>query len=353
MKDKFKKFWKSFKLKMSLFRIWFMKNAVVFLKTFLLVCAILVISGTITSNTPILGKIIYPIFSGIIDEINAIKEDQGTNTIVNLLAALTTVFVSVGMFTAKVKSICISDIKNDKLKLALIQANMYFNSDGKLVKRVEKVTNSDIDGDGLIAEDENSTEAAEASVSKGIFSGLKTAAQELYTIATIKVEDEEDYQDALETANLDKTAEVIAEVDAEVAENMQKKIEEKLDETEDLVLEKTLDEDDTDYEVTVKKSVIARMIESTKNFFAKIFKKYDEKPSENVNSNDELEGLIEENNDEVIVNNIETDEEKVQEENIPEVASAETTENTNSIPVVNAKQSKASEFLASLKNKRG
>jgi len=58
----------------------------------------------------------------------------------SLFAATISILISVSMFTVKARSIAQNDIKSDKLKIALIKAKLYFNADGKLVKRVEKLT---------------------------------------------------------------------------------------------------------------------------------------------------------------------------------------------------------------------
>ena len=50
----------------------------------------------------------------------------------------------------EIERVALSDIKNDNLKLALVNANMYFNEQGRLVKKIEKAANTDINGDGKI-----------------------------------------------------------------------------------------------------------------------------------------------------------------------------------------------------------
>jgi len=51
----------------------------------------------------------------------------------DVFAIIITILTSTGLVLARVRSITQKDIKNDKLKRALISANLYFNSNGKLV----------------------------------------------------------------------------------------------------------------------------------------------------------------------------------------------------------------------------
>jgi len=304
-----KKFWNTFKLRATLFRIWFMKNMIVFLQVFLVVCVVLTLSGVIKENTPILGVIIYPIFEGIIDEVNEMKSAQGSTVLVNILATCISVFVSIGMFTLKLKSICLADIKSDKLKLALIKANMYFNSDGKLVRRVERVTRTDIDGDGLIDKDETTSEEV---LSKGFFSGIKTAVQEFATIATAKLDTEDDYKETLDKADLTKSAEELEAVELEQNEQNIEKTEEIVDGIMEEEIQKVeTAEDETEETKEIKKNFIVREFTAFKNWIRKIFTK---KKKEDEITEEQIQEYIKENpteDDIIIENNLKEDEEKV------------------------------------------
>ena len=140
MKKFLKKAWANIRLRLSLLRIWFIKNIVLFLEVGLLICFICTFTGAITSETPVLGKIIVAIgFDSVAKEINdIIKEKQITNIMTFFTTALS-VLITIGIFALKAKSIAQTDIKNDKLKIALLKANLYFNYDGKLVKKVKKL----------------------------------------------------------------------------------------------------------------------------------------------------------------------------------------------------------------------
>ncbi len=121
------------------------------------------------------------------------------------------VLASVGIFTLRVRSIAINDIKSKKLKMALVKANLYFNEDGKLTKRIEKMTNKDVDCDGKVgnAEVEN-----EGQINFGVISGVVTAAKELGVIMTADLSgsDEEanaSYEKVIDDTNSRGTKEVL------------------------------------------------------------------------------------------------------------------------------------------------
>lgn len=193
--------WQSIKLRLALLRIWFMKNIILWIQIFCIVCIICMLTGKITSETPLLGAIIYPLFKPLIDEIQLviITEDISRN-LMGFFASVISILVSVSMFTIKARSIAQSDIKSDKLKIALIKAKLYFNSDGKLVKKVEKMTGVDLDEDGEVE--------GEAVQTKGPIQGLIQAIKELALISTVKLDGNEEekqqqYNKALKDANLE------------------------------------------------------------------------------------------------------------------------------------------------------
>jgi len=64
--------WQSFKLRAALLRIWFMKNIVLWIQIFCIVCIVCMLTGKLTQSTPILGPIIYPLFKPLIDQIQEI-----------------------------------------------------------------------------------------------------------------------------------------------------------------------------------------------------------------------------------------------------------------------------------------
>lgn len=201
--------WRNFKIRFSLFRIWFMKNLLVFLNIFLVVLLVLILTGVVNKDTPLLGSTVYVLFAPLADEINRIIAEKEINDVMTFLSVLISVFISVGMFSLKAKSIAQSDIKNKKLKLALVSAGLYFNKEGKLVKKVEKATGTDLDGDGKADE-------GEPEVSRGFFRGIFHAIKEFFVIMSVKVDEdksvEENVKEIVEENNMEAAAEATEEV---------------------------------------------------------------------------------------------------------------------------------------------
>lgn len=128
----------------------------------------------------------------------------------DFFAASISILTSIGLFTLKLRRVAQSDIKNDRIKIALIKANLYFNSDGRLVKKTEKMVGKDLDGDGIISD-------KEPEVTKGLFSGIATAIKEFHTIATADLsgneeEIEEKYEKVLTQAELKDSEEALEEI---------------------------------------------------------------------------------------------------------------------------------------------
>lgn len=232
MKTELKKFKNNAKLRLSLLRIWFMKNIVVIIQVVTITCILFMLTGVINSNTPILGATIYKIFSPLLDEINKIIAEKEIDGLMSFFSVFSSIMMSVGMFTMKCRSIAYEDIKDDNLKLALVQARLYFNEDGKLTKKLEKVTGTDLDGDGMV-------DGVEEAVSKkrrkrGIISNIKNAAEELVIITSVKLdgeteeENEAKVEQALEEANLDEAAETLEEIDNDIKETIEEVIPEKI-----------------------------------------------------------------------------------------------------------------------------
>lgn len=276
------------KLRLQLFRIWFMKNILVWLQVFLIVCVICMLTGNITSSTPVLGRFIYPIFEPLITEIILIVEDKQIDGLMDFFAIAISILTSIGLFTLKLRGIAQSDIKSDNLKIALIKANLYFNADGKLVKKTEKMTQTDLDGDGKIDDKE------EVPVTKGLFSGIATAVKEFKVIATVDLsgddeQDEKNYEKAVEEAGLLESEKALKEIDKTVLEGADNIILEKVNTEVDKRREEIMD--DTTIE---KKEKIKRVgvLDAMKNWL-KIRK----------NKKDEIK---ESNDVEVVQNNIDS-----------------------------------------------
>lgn len=220
---------KNFKLKMSLLRIWFVKNIVVFLEIIALILFILTFTGVLPAGFPIFGKL-----SGEIKEALA-DSDNGW---IKVISVLSSSFMSVSVFLTKAKSIALADIKNDNVKVALIRAGFYFNEKGQLVKKYEKVTNKDLDGDGKIGDED----AGEGKVSLGLFSGAINAVQEFFAIASLKIDDtkseKEAYSDALEQTNMTEAAAAVDDMNQYIADKVVENAPEISADIEDAIKEK-------------------------------------------------------------------------------------------------------------------
>lgn len=214
---KLKRFWNNFKLRMALLRVWFLKNLMLFVRIACIVCIICIFTGVINEDTPILGKTIYVIFSPLVSEINAVIKERELDGVMNVFAISISILVSVGTFLLKVKTIAKEDIKSSKLKYALYKANMYFNENGELVKKVEKATNTDINGDGKI--DEKQLDADTIMTEKtGFFSSIIRSIKELNVIVKAEFDPTEDensekYNEVLKEAGLENASDAAKEID--------------------------------------------------------------------------------------------------------------------------------------------
>jgi len=257
---KFQKFWSDFKLRFKLFRLWFVKNISVFVKLFFLICIILIFSGNITENTPVLGVI----FGGL--SVSIREELTGIGTLVDILTAATSILVTIGIFTAKAKSLALSDIKNTELKKALIKAGLYFNSDGKLTKKIEKVINIDLNNDGKIDEEDLIPK------SENLFQGIKRAGEEFVTILKANFDNEEKYPETLEKANLIETKEALNEVEEHLESNSDVIYENVSTDVSNEIIEAIIPE--ATEEIKVKnKNFIVVVFKKINDFFKRVFTK--------------------------------------------------------------------------------
>lgn len=221
----------AFKLRLSLLRIWFMKNLVVFFELLFFVGLILILTGQIDENTPVLGLIFGELSVAIND---ALSQNTATGEFwTDLATSIITILVSAGILSTNLKRIAISDIKSKSLKKALIQAGMYFNQDGKLVKRIEEASKVDLNGDGKIGDTGISIDELPR---EGFLPGIKRASEELGTILTMKIETIDDVKVIEEEAELAETAEVMVNVDLELKEEAEKVAVAKIAETIDVVV---------------------------------------------------------------------------------------------------------------------
>ena len=179
--------------------------------------------------------------------------------------------MSVGMFMVKAKNIALSDIKNDNLKKALINANLYFNEKGHLVKKLEKATNTDIDGDGKV----DDKDVGEAKANVGFFSGNKNAVQELVAIATEKLDDKdeaknkENYDSIINENNMTDAAEVMK--DLEKANEIKKSVQ-RIDTTDNVIDSRIGDTRDSESLSEEQKENNIKFLERIRAFFHNLFR---------------------------------------------------------------------------------
>lgn len=127
MKDKLRSIYESTKLNLTLFKIWLMKNIVMIIQLSAIVLAILTFAGVMNiTSINILSK-----------TLNDLYRDVNIETLMSALGSIATLFVSIGFISSKAKSIALDDLKSDKVKIALLKANLYFDKEGRLRKRVE------------------------------------------------------------------------------------------------------------------------------------------------------------------------------------------------------------------------
>lgn len=203
----------AFKLRMSLLRIWALKNIAIFLEVLIFILVILILTGVVSGETPVLG--ILPGVEELSTAIHSFLEglDLNPDFWTRLAAAILSVAVSTITFTAGLKRIALKDIKSAKLKRALIQAGLYFNKDGKLVKRIEEATKIDIDGDSKIGDTGESIDSIDQ---EAFIPGVKRAVEELGTIMTVKIDTVEKAEQVKEEQGLKETEKAMDAVVTEI-----------------------------------------------------------------------------------------------------------------------------------------
>jgi hypothetical protein len=192
---------KNFKLKASLLRIWFIKNLTVFMQVGVLVSIVLVLTGSVDSNTPILGAIFGELSTNIR---SIIEKDYDGGTLVNLVTVIFTLFITIGTLSIRLERIALSDIKSPGLKKALIQAGLYFNKNGKLVSRLETAAKIDIDGDGKAG----NVDINEIPKEK-LVDGVKRASEEFMTIINADITHDSEISQTIADANLKETKQAL------------------------------------------------------------------------------------------------------------------------------------------------
>jgi hypothetical protein len=221
----------AFKLRVSLLRIWFMKNLVVFFELVFFAGLILILTGQIDQNTPILGLIFGELSVSINDALS--QNTQTGEFWVDLTTSIITILVSAGILSTNLKRIAISDIKSKSLKKTLVQAGMYFNQDGKLVKRIEEAARMDLNGDGMIGDTGVSIDSLPR---EGFLPGIKRAGEELNTILTMKIETIGDAEKIETEAQLTEAKKAVELVNITAKEEANKIVAAKIAESIDTVI---------------------------------------------------------------------------------------------------------------------
>lgn len=188
--------WKRFKdnlyLKGSLLRIWSIKNIKTFIIVAVLVYAIVILTGNAT------GGIIFGGLSSKIDKLTS--STTVGDALMNTLAVILSLSSAVLFFWKRTRHITLGDIKSKKLKLAMIKAGLYFDDNGRIRKKANKTLKVSVDENGKVVEPDPVDDSSD-----GVISSTVSTVEELGTILTSNIKDEEDYTEvidpALEAAN--------------------------------------------------------------------------------------------------------------------------------------------------------
>jgi hypothetical protein len=207
----------AFLLRLSLLKIWFIKNLPIFLELGIFTVIILVLTGQISEDTAVLGVIpglkdlstaIKQTFEDILSNNNA---TFSANFWSGLISTSLTILVAVGTLSNGLRRISLSDIKSIQLKRSLVKAGLFFNKEGKLVKRVEEATRLDLDGDNKIGDTEKTIEDVQTQEG-GFFDRVKKAGEELATIVSVKIETKQDIEKIEEKAELKETKQAVQKI---------------------------------------------------------------------------------------------------------------------------------------------
>ena len=200
-----------FKLRMTLLRIWFVKNLLVFFELLMFIGIILVLTGQLPETTPLVGEISIS-FKEIFTDAN----NPDGDFVLKLLSSVFSILVSVGFLSSNIKRIALTDIKNKKLKMTLVKAGLYFNQNGKLVKKIEEASKMDLDSDGKIGDTDVTPEDLPR---EGFIPGLVRAGEEFGVIMSAKIANPEDVHAITETANLDDAKKAVESIDTDIKQD--------------------------------------------------------------------------------------------------------------------------------------
>ena len=164
-------------LKAALLWIWFIKNIKVFIWAVFIILVALTCMGVIKPDTPLLGTVFGSIseaFQGLI------KDLDGDYTIWTVIESIISLGFIVGLAATNFDRIALKDIKSKRIKVLLVKAGLYFDKNGKLTKRIEAITDVDIDGDGKADDQEIVHDPDET-----LFEQVRRSNEELKTIINI------------------------------------------------------------------------------------------------------------------------------------------------------------------------
>jgi len=220
----------AFKLRLSLLKIWFIKNLPIFLELGIFTVIILVLTGQISEDTTVLGLIpglrdlsvaIKQTFEDILNNNNS---SLGANFWSGLISASLTILVAVGTLSNGLRRISLNDIKSIQLKRSLVKAGLYFNKEGKLVKRIEEATRVDLDGDNKIGDTGKTVEDVKTAEG-GFFDRVRIAGEELATIVSVKIETKQDVEKIEEKTGLTETKQAVEKIIPLAVNNVIEKVE--------------------------------------------------------------------------------------------------------------------------------
>lgn len=195
-------------LRIQLLWIWFIKNIMVILQLVLWTLVLITLfDPRIGSDTPFFGTVFAPI---IMIKEYALSQETSASVWFDVITAAISTGLSVYCVIYKTKTIALSDIKSKNLKIALIQAGMYFDENGQLCKKVENVTKLDVNEDGKVGDTEIKDLPTE-----GVIKGTFRAGKELVTIMTADLDSDKDGKlsadKAITDADLDSTIETLSD----------------------------------------------------------------------------------------------------------------------------------------------
>jgi hypothetical protein len=262
----------SFKLRMALLRVWGLKNLGVFLNLFFVIGIILVFTGQINENTPVVGPLFDDVSIAFREALTqGFSSENSGDIFVNFLTAVLTFLVTMGMLSTNLKRVALADIKSKALKRALVQAGMYFNQDGKLVRRLEEAAKIDLNGDNKIGDTGISMDELPR---EGFIQGVRRAGEELGTIIGMKIEGEHHAEEIKQKAGLKETEKAIAPVRDAAIDSAEDEIEKKAL----AMLSKKAGRNSDLFKLAAKN--IDSMLKSTSTWFKGLFKKKEKTPEQ-------------------------------------------------------------------------